>query len=295
MARVASSSRRPLLLALAGTLAAAGLAAGCRTAALPRAAAGTSVQLGESLHGRVHEQNGEAQCFTFEGVESSLLSFALVSDDGSVAAPVPSVTDPEGRPVDVSPYVASPHGAATMQARGIPLRRTGIYRVAVANQVPGHPVFYRFRHDLAFPPIEDLRARLQPEEPTPVYVAAPRGGQVIVRVRPLQQGLVPELHAVQDPWGGRALDPSLAPRGFLPQATRLQDGTLILTFVAPRPGVYTVLAAAKPGLAGDASVSSQVTSPGASGAKVWHTNAPCTGFGLPGEPAPATVAHRADR
>jgi hypothetical protein len=283
MVRAASSLRvslGPTLFAAAALV----LAGGCRSRALPPDAAGTSVTLGESLHGRVHGDNGEVQCFTFEGVESSLLSFALVSDNGSMAAPVPVVSDPEGRPVDVSPFVASPYGAATMQVRSLPLRRTGIYRVSVANQVPGHPVFYRFRYDLAFPPIQDLRLTLQPQAPAPIYVAAPRGGQVIVRVKPLAQGVVPELHAVQDPWGGRALDPTQIPQGTaLPQASRLLDGTLILSFVAPRPGVYTVLAASRSGNGGDASVSSSVNAPGAPGSRVWHTNAPCTGYGLPGD------------
>jgi hypothetical protein len=289
MVRVASSFRRPLApLALAACVASALVAGGCRSSLGPRDAAGTSVQLGESLHGRVHCQNGEGQCFTIEGVESSLLSFTLASDNGSMGAPVPALSDPEGRPVDLTAYVASPYGAATMQVKGLPLRKTGIYRMTVANQVPGYPVFYRFRYDLAFPPIEDLRLSLQPHEPSPIYVAAPRGGQVIVRVRPLDPRTLPELHAVQDPWGGRALDPTQLPQGAaLPQATRLQDGTMILSFTAPRPGVYTVMAATR-SCGGDASVSSAVTSPAAC-TRVWHTNAPCTGYGLPGETSATLV------
>jgi hypothetical protein len=127
---------------------------------------------------------GKGQCFTFEGVESSLLSFSLVSDDGSLAAPVPDLTDPEGKRVELSPFMTSPEGAATTGAAGIPLRRTGIYRVALANPTPGHQVFYRFQYRLDFPPIQDLRVTLTPEQATPIYVSAPRGGLVDLGSRP---------------------------------------------------------------------------------------------------------------
>jgi hypothetical protein len=266
-------------LVVAAALASACLAA-CQTAR-PELA-GTNVQSGVDLHGRVTEC-GRPQCFTFEAVESSLLDFSLIADDGSMAAPQPTLTDPEGREVAVLPYLASPPGAATLKVTGVPIRKTGVHRLTLENNVPGHQVFYRFNHELRFPPIEDMRVRLTAREPSPVYVAAPRGGQVIVRIVPLKGShLLPEVTGVLDPWGGRALDPSQTPPGMpVPAAGRADDGSLVLHFFAPRPGIYTVLAAARACQEGDAGIYADVRAPAPCAHQVFHTDGSCD-FGMPG-------------
>jgi hypothetical protein len=275
----------PALLALTLAVPLAALLGACRAGGRADAV-GSSLAPSETLHGRVREC-GQGQCFTFEGVESSLLSFSMVSDDGSISAPVPTMTDPDGKEVDVSPFVLSPLGAATMQVRGVPLRRTGLYRVAVGDPVPGHQIFYRFRHDLSFPPVEGMRVRLNANDPKAVYVSAPRGAQVDVRITPMKgSGVEPDVVAVLDPWGGRALDATMVPPGMpLPMVSHLQDGTLLLRFFAPLPGVYSVMAGAKGCRAGDATVGANVLPPASCTKDVWHGDGPCTGYGVPGQVA----------
>jgi hypothetical protein len=256
------------------------LVTGCRATRLE--SAGTTVPSGDLLYGRVTPAE-PVQSFTFEGVESSLLDFRLASDDGSNAAPLPTVTDPEGQPVEIGSFVKSPFGAATLKVEGVVLRKTGGYRVTVANLLPEHQVFYRFDHQVRFPPILDLKLRLNSEQATPIYVAAPRGGVVAAKITPIAgSGLVPTMHGVMDPWGGRALDATQVPGGITPKASYLQDGSFVLVFVAPRPGIYTILAASKPGTPGEAMITADVTPPGRRAAAVWHTDAPAMQYGFPG-------------
>jgi hypothetical protein len=282
-------TRKATWSGIAVLLIAAG-ACGCRAPVRPEAN-GTTVAADATIHGRV-KPCGVGQCFTFEGVESSLLSFTLVSDDGSMSAPLPYLSDPEGKSVNLSAYVRSPEGAATMQVSGIPLRKTGIYRLAMANAVPGYQVFWRFQHHLEFPPIEDMRVRLAPDGAVPVYIAAPRGGQVTVRISPIRgSNLDPDVQGVLDPWGGRALDPTQLPAGTpVPMVGHMQDGSMVLQFHAPRPGIYTVYATSKPCRGGDASISAQVSSPAPCAANVWHNDAPCPQYGTPGDVATTGTA-----
>jgi hypothetical protein len=277
------SPRGEIRLALSLLVLGALVAGGCRTTRLE--AISTTVLPGDALHGRVTPER-PVQCFTIEGVESSILDCRLVSDDGSNAAPLPTMTDPEGKPVDLTPFVRSPEGAATMKIEGVILRRSGTYRVTLANLLPEHQVFYRFSHRLRFPPIEDFRTRLDSEEPTPIYMSAPAGGLISAKISPLPgSSLAPTVHGAVDPWGGRALDAAQLPTGARPaQAGYLQDGSFVLQFIAPRSGVYTILAAAQAGRPGDASISVEVRTADGGRYDVWHTDAPCTDYGFPGSP-----------
>jgi hypothetical protein len=252
---------------------------------------GTRVAPGDTLHGRMAPDRC-TQCLTFEGVESSLLDLSVVSDQGSMAAPMPTLSDPEGRPVELTPYLATAPGAATLRFEGVPLRRTGVYRVTMAHAIPGHEVYYRASHRLRFPPVEGMAVRLQSQEPSRVYVAAPRGGHVTATIAPRRgSSVVPDFHGVIDPWGGRALDAAQVPQGTTPaMADRMPDGTMTLRFVASRPGVYAILAAAKPGCEGDATVTIRVFEPSCPGRDLMHPNVPCYDYGVPGTPATGGIA-----
>lgn len=269
----------PVLLVLLGTGA-------CRSR--PVSVQGTGIAAGDALHGRL-VPGRLSQGFTLEGVEGSVLDFDLVSDEASLAAPQVALLDPEGKAVDLMPYVRTAHGAATTRVRDVVLLRTGTYQVTVTPTVPSEPVYYRFHHRLDFPPMEGVRVSLSPGDEYPVYVSAPRGGQVTVIVTPLDGSDVAALFtAVKDPWGGRALDSSRRPAGALAATvTQGHDGSVFLNFAAPIPGRYTVLASARPGKGGTALISTRVAAPPTGPRAVWHPNRPAEDFGLP---AGATAA-----
>jgi hypothetical protein len=261
---------------------------GCRSN--PVRTAGTHTAAGDTVYGHLPGA-AATQAFTFEGVESSILDFTIASDEGAQTAPTPALSDPEGHPVDITPFRRSALGAATARYEGIVLMRTGNYRVAAEGMDPSKPTYYRFHHDLRFPPIEGLRLRLVASDTRPVSVTAPRGGRVTVTIGPIAGSTVePDIRAVNDPWGGRALDASqVLPGSPPPQLVRTNDGGVILSFVAPRPGRYTILAAARPGREGDAAVSTKVLAP-EYGRKIVHPDSRDLDYGLPGEPSPRPVA-----
>jgi hypothetical protein len=140
--------------------------------------------------------------------------------------------------------------------------------------------WYLYRHALRFPSIVDDRARLTASATHPITFTAPYGATVSVRVKPAGRSpLQPDLRGVVDPLGGRALDPSATPGGVNPpQQAPTIDGGVQLMFVAPRAGRYTVLAAAKPGHEGEASISVDVTPPSFDRA-VWHPGSDPLGSG----------------
>ena len=59
---------------------------------------------------------------------------------------------------------------------------------------------------------------------------------------------------------------------------------MILTFVAPRPGTYTILAAAKPGRPGVGLLHVDVKRPRWPARSVYHDDSEAGGFGLPAPP-----------
>ncbi|MHC5010532.1 MAG: hypothetical protein ACYTG6_06200 [Planctomycetota bacterium] len=280
--RIPLSVRRTVPLAL---LATAVLLGGCRSGRFETV--GTGVTPCDTLYGRLPEDR-QAQSFTFEGVEGSILDFLIVSDDASLAAPGVRLTDPSGEPIDISQARRSPEGAATVRMGGIVLLETGTYRVTATPTIPNVPVYYRFTYDLEFPSVAGFEATLSSEQPQPIYVAAPRGGQVMVRIAPLPgSALVPEIQGVQDPWGGLALDPSRRLQGAPPaQIAHGDDGSLYLNFNAPIPGRYTVLAAARPGRSGPGVIDTKVTPARSAARSVLHPNQRPASFGVP---APVTT------
>lgn len=253
---------------------------------------GTSLGSGDTLHGRLVEGR-RSQAFTFEGVESSVLDFDLQADESNQASPQVALLDPEGREVDLAPHVKTAPGAATTRVRDVILMRTGTYQVTVTPASPCEPVYYRFSHELRFPGMEDFRVTLSACDEQPIYVSAPRGGQVVVRVAPMKGSSVkPLIKAVKDPWGGRTLDPTRKPDWAPPAIVSTgMDGTIFLNFTAPIPGMYTIVAASRPGSEGPALISTTVRLPPGPPRRVAHPNRPPEDFGLPAagsasDPAP---------
>lgn len=256
----------PLLLAAAAAL----FLPACRTARSAPEATGTHVSQGDVLSGRLAPQYPQ-QAFTFEGVESSLFDFTLQSDELNRGAPAPVLTGPDGETIDLSGHQVSPDGAATARYEGIVLLRTGTYRLSLSSTDRSRDSWYLYRHALRFPSIVDDRARLTADATHPISFTAPYGATVSVRLAPANRSpFQPDVRGVVDPLGGRALDPTARPGGVMPpQMAPTTDGGVLLMFVAPRAGRYTVLAAAKPGHEGEARIDVDVTPPSFDRA-VWH-------------------------
>ncbi len=268
---------RPMGMAVAVALL-LGLGA-CRSRSL--AVPGTAVGPCDTLEGRLPPGRC-SQSFTFEGVESSLLSFDLRSDAGNIAAPDVQLFDPQGKPIPVAAQTTTAKGAATTHVEGVVLLRSGAYQVTVTPQTPCETVYYTFHHDLAFPGISDLRVNLTSCDTYPVSISAPRGGEVTVRIQPLRGSSTRvQVNGVEDPWGGRALDPSRRLQGApAPTVHHGDDGSYYLNFNAPIPGRYTVLAAAKPGGNGPATVSASVRPPPTTSRMVLHPDHAPDGYGV---------------
>ncbi|MFM8387041.1 MAG: hypothetical protein ACKOCB_09540 [Planctomycetia bacterium] len=223
-------------------------------------AQGTHIATGDTMTGRL-ATDAPAQRFSFEGVESSLLDFTLQSDELNRPAPVATLTDPTGKPVDLAPFRTSVAGAATASFTGVVLMHTGAYSLDVSSADLRRDSWYIFKHQLRFPSMAGEQVVLDATNPTPITFTAPYGGTVSVRVRPGARSSVrPDIRGVVDPTGGRALDASQAPSGAVrPQMASIAGGGLQVVFVAPRAGRYTVLAAAQPGTGGEALVDVDVT------------------------------------
>lgn len=246
---------------------------------------GTHVTAQDTLQGRLPVDR-EEQAFTFEGVESSLLDFRLQADRGNVSAPRVALFDPEGLPVPIDVGRTTPEGAATMKVQGIVLTKTGTYKLRVTPGVPGEAVYYRFDHHLRHPAVTPRTVRLSSRETHPIAVSAPRNALIAVHLTPSHGGVRPQIEGVEDPWGGRALEPALVPAGALPpRVSHGPDRTLTLTFTAATPGVYTILAGAEQGGEGPALVKVEVRPPRRRGSVVLHPDAEPGGYGLPGTPA----------
>ena len=269
---------------------------GCRTSALPGGTSpakltssrpaspdGTALATGDTLHGRMVAGRRE-QAFTFEGVESSLVDFTVQADVGNQPAPMIEVLDPEGRSLDVAGSMQSTRGSATIKVRSLVLTRTGTYKVIARPSTQCETVFYRFSHCLRFAPIRDQRAHLSVDSPRSVYISAPRGGFIVVTIAPDRcSDLKPDILGVKDPWGGPALDRSVVPQGANPpRVSHMQNGTMILTFTAARPGMYTILAAAKPCKAGVGVIHVEVRQPKDCRRAVYHPGSAPGEFGVPG-------------
>lgn len=225
---------------------------------------------------------GSAQTFTFEGVESSLLDFALKSDAPHLAAPEVTIHDPEGNEVDVPLGIRSEADSANLQVKDLFLRRTGTYRVTVRAMTGAEPVFYRFNHRLRFPGQAPYTVRLTSDREHEAVVSIPRGGRIRFRVWPAADSEVkPEVVAVLDPDGERALDPSKRPRGMpRPVLDVNGQGMHVLSFSAPKPGRYTIRTRAAPGKPGVAKVAWTVQGPRRRARQVVHPNRDAP-YGLP--------------
>jgi len=258
----------------------------CRSS--PPVARDSSVLLGDTLHGRMVPGRAQ-QTFTFEGVESTLLDAYVRADEDNEPAPIVAIHDPSGLPLDVAAASTTEAHDHEFVVRSLVLPKTGVYKVIARPRDPERQVFYTFKHNIRWAPMPDRKAHLSAESPAPVYVAAPRRGLVVFSIKPdRDSGLVPQIQAVKDPWGGPALDKSQIPPGApAPRVHHTDDGKMILTFVAPRPGMYTILAGAKPGTEGVATLRVGVKPPTNPGREVFHDDRAARGFGIPGQPGSA--------
>jgi hypothetical protein len=279
----------PLLFLAAGIL-----ALGACASRRPAATA-TSLWPGDTMHGRV-APGQEQQQFAIEGVESSLLDFKLLADASDNPAPNVEVIDPDGEPLDVAAAITSSPGDATLVVQDLVLPKTGTYQVVAKASRPGVSNFYTFTHKIRYAPMPDTKTHLSARAPRPVYVSAPRGGLVAITITPESgSDMRPDIQGVKDPWGGPALDRAQVPPGVNPpRVSHGADHSMTLTFVAPRPGVYTILAAAKPGAEGVGTLSLQVRPPKWRARDLYHDDAPAGSYGFPGgPPSPAPVRERA--
>lgn len=263
---------------LAFALAVAALLGACRTQ-VPTTM-NTHVGDSQTMVGRMAPHRA-AQSFTFEGVESSLLDFTVRAGDASEAAPTIAVIDPDGTKLPVETAVGSEKGSATVSVRGLVLLKTGNYQVVATPTYACREVVYSFRHRLRYPTPAPRKAELSAENPAPLYFSAPRGGFVAVTVtRDRGEEFIPDILAVKDPWGGPALDKSTIPCGCNPpRVSRTCDQSMTLTFTAPKPGIYTVMAGAKPGAEGTGTISVQVRKPRSAARYVYHGGSSATGYG----------------
>ena len=266
-----------LAIGVAVLLVGAGLG-GCRTS--PQTLCGTEVGPCDTIQGRLPEGRCN-QAFTFEGVESSLLDFTIKSDDGSVAAPQVTLTNPEGKKIALAAHTRTAEGAATTVVQGVVLLRSGTYHVTVTPVVE-YPVYYAFNYTLRFPPVEGMQLDLVAGEPYPVTFSAPRGGMVTVSIFPLKGSCTQvQLDGVEDPWGGRALDRCRQIEGAPPpQIAHGRGDSTYLNFMAPIPGRYTVLAAAKPGGDGPAVLNVRVRPTSGNSRQLIHPNRNPSGYGM---------------
>ncbi len=262
------------LLALALAMAA------CSSA--PPLAQDSNVLLGDTMHGRMIPGRTH-QTFTFEGVESTILDAYLKTDDKD-AAPLIVIHDPEGQSLDVAAHTTSEEGSHEVVIRGLVLPKTGKYKVIARPGDPDRQVFYRFTHAIRWAPMPDRKVHLSASKSQPVHIAAPRGGVITFSIKPDRgSDMVPQIQAVKDPWGGPALDRSQVPAGApLPQVTHSRDGKTVLTFTAPKPGMYTILAAAKPGKEGVGTLHVGLQEPARANRLVYHNDSAARGFGIPG-------------
>jgi len=272
-------SRRSLNLG-AAVLALAFATTACRSD--PVTARDSNVLLGDTMHGRV-VPGGNQQTFTFEGVESTILD-AYVKTDDHDAAPMVAIHDPEGVPLVLDANTNSKPGDDEFVLRGLVLPKTGKYRVITRPSDPDRTVFYKFTYGIRWAAMPDRKVHLSASQPTPVRVAAPRGGVITFSIKPqAKTGVVPQIQAVKDPWGGPALDRSQVPEGApLPEVSLSDDGKTILTFTAARPGVYTILAGAKPGREGVGTLHVGLKEPERPGRLVYHDDGAARRFGIPG-------------
>ncbi|MDJ0521024.1 MAG: hypothetical protein QNJ90_03005 [Planctomycetota bacterium] len=255
----------------------------------PPTAQDANVHLGDTLHGRMVPGRTQ-QTFTFEGVESTLLDAYVRADENGEPAPSVAIHDPSGEPLDVAAASTSKVDDHEFVVRSLVLPKTGIYKVIVTPRDTSRQVFYTFKHNIRWASMPDRKAHISAAKPTPVYVAAPRRGLVVFSIKPDRGSkLVPQVQAVKDPWGGPALDKSQIPAGApAPRVHHTRDGKMILTFTAPRPGMYTILAGAKPGTEGVGTLRVGVTPPKRAGRQVFHNDGAPSSFGVPGQPGAAT-------
>ncbi len=279
---IVRSALNPLVLVMACAIA----LGACSSA--PPIAQDSNVLLGDTLHGRMVPGRTH-QTFTFEGVESTLLDAYVKADERGEPAPVVAIHDPSGQELDVAAASTTKAEDHEFVVRKLVLPKTGTYKVIARPRDPSKQVYYTFKHNIRWAPMPDRKAHLSASKPAPVYVAAPRRGLVVFSIKPDRgSGLVPQIQAVKDPWGGPALDKSQVPAGAAaPRVHHTRDGKMILTFTAPRPGMYTILAAAKPGTEGVGTLRVGVKPPPEQAREVFHNDSAASGFGVPGRPGAA--------
>lgn len=233
---------------------------------------------GDTLHGRIACGTG-CQCFYFDGLEYAFLDYKLSTESGCQSPVTLSITDPDGRPLDI--------GNGT-SGKSIVLRKSGTYKGLVCGGGGGESV-YAFTHDIRTVEPPERIIALTPESKEKVSFVAPRGANVVVTMQPLHAcGVTPKVLAVYGPNGSRALDVEKQIQGApLPGVVDSRWNTERLHFNAAQPGRYTVLLASEPGTEGDARTVVQVFPPKASNRDLFHDNHPCPDGGAPSQVASA--------
>ncbi len=228
------------------------------------------------LRGHLNAGQGCA-AFTFDGVEYTVMDVDLSTDTANAAAPRLTITDPDGRPLDLSPALG-PDGSSCQRAQGIVLRKTGVYRGLVCKAPSDPDQFWTFKYALRMTPPDDERMHLVSCDTKTVAFTAAKGSRVIVTVTPEgRSGLVPRFTAVTDPKGQRALDEAKRlPGAPAPLVKDGRDGERVLDFNAHEGGRYTVAICAEPGTDGVAVTSVQVFPPKPFWRTLYHDNHPAT-------------------
>jgi hypothetical protein len=224
----------------------------------PQAVA-TRVLPGDVLHGRLTCSDG-CQCFYFEGVEYSILSFAVKADGG--AAPQVAIEDPDGRPLQLSEEVCGKGPGAS--AKGLILRRSGTYKATVCKPQGSPETYYAFTHSLELANPEDKTVFLEPGKTETISFVASKGSRVMVEVTPAHScNVTPKFLSVKDPTGGRALAPEARLEGA-PEAwiVTSRGGKKRVDFNASRSGRYTVVVTAEDCTSGKATAHVAVHPPG---------------------------------
>ena len=230
---------------------------------------------GDTLHGHLRGDQG-CECFSFDGVEYTLLDFKLASDQGGQPAPRIEIVGPDGKALALADCL-QPEGSSVFSAEGIVLPKTGKYGVTVCKSKCDPAAYYTFAYDVRAVAPAEQAMHLTPCSKEKVSFTVPRGSRCMVTVRPKGRcGAEPKFVSVTDPMGGRALNPAAVLEGApLPEVKHDSMGAATLDFNASQPGRYTVTLASEAGTEGDVTTIVQLFTPRPLDRSLYHSNASC--------------------
>jgi hypothetical protein len=230
------------------------------------------VMPGDALIGDLH---GSCQCFYFEGVEYTLFDVGMVVDCGAGAMPTLTITDPEGKPVDLDACVSG----TQLSAKGVVLRKTGTYKGSICKAPCAEDQHYKLSYDLRLAGLDDRKMFLTPCAQEKISFIATRGANCVVHVLPDHAcGCVPKVVMVKGPDGMRALACENQIEGAqTPRVTLVRETGRTLRFSASKPGRYTVILASEEGTEGDAVAHVDVFPARSPGRNLFHDGRACDG------------------